>query len=838
MKNTMLTAESWTGDPVDPQVPTSARRFARRSSLVHPRQGKIPAIKRALAGFAAWALLGAAASASAGLVHRWSFNGTANDSVGTAHGTLFGTATISDGKLSLSGSSETNRMQATLGNALGPNKTLVAWCSLSSLTPNNAAGSPLSVLNASGSFDAIVYGERTGGQWMNGSEFWSRTPANNGGALETLAAPNEIMMAITYDSYATNKIKLYRNGVLYAEHNLGSGVSLEAGANVLIGPRDQTQWNDGYMNGAINEARIYNYALTDVEIQGLNTLGPDTLPVSFNITASAGTGGTISPDGVTAVAESTTPTYTITPGIGYDIADVVLDGTTSLGAVTTYTFAPVTAAHTIAATFVAVAPHTITASADTGGSISPDGAVSVAHRDSRTYTITPAIGYNIADVVLDGTTSLGAVTTYTFAPVTAAHTIAATFVAVAPHTITASADTGGSISPDGAVSVAHRDSQAFTITPDSGYLVADVVLDGTTSLGTVTTYTFANVQTDHTISATFVAKSLVHQWSFNDGTANDSVGTAHGTLFGNTLPAITGGKLVLNPGSDQNQYMKTSAFTGETLGKRTLVAWVALSNLDQPGGAGVLGIHPAGVDNFDSIVYGERVAKQWMNGSSLYYRTVANNGGALETSTDEVMMAIVYDSDNSIKLYRNGVRYDTGANQGTLVTRTAPIAVLGRRAEGTAEDLQGSINEARIYNYALTASEVAALYTQGPDTQPGGYAAWAADNGFDPDHPEAVGNDGLTNLMVYALALKTDGTNGSPGTLAGNVLSFTKRPEAVTNGDVTYAIEVSTDLGGTDPWHVTTTGVTEVAGPPATISIDLSALGGTWHFARLKVTQE
>ena len=44
MKNTILTSESWTGDPVNSQVPTSARRFARRSSLVHPPQGKIPAI--------------------------------------------------------------------------------------------------------------------------------------------------------------------------------------------------------------------------------------------------------------------------------------------------------------------------------------------------------------------------------------------------------------------------------------------------------------------------------------------------------------------------------------------------------------------------------------------------------------------------------------------------------------------------------------------------------------------------------------------------------------------------------------------------------------------------
>ena len=83
-----------------------------------------------------------------------------------------------------------------------------------------------------------------------------------------------------------------------------------------------------------------------------------------------------------------------------------------------------------------------------------------------------------------------------------------------------------------------------------------------------------------------------------------------------------------------------------------------------------------------------------------------------------------------------------------------------------------------------------------------------------------------------------DGTNGSPGTLTGNVLSFAKRAGAVTNNDVTYAIEVSTDIGANDAWHTPTTGVVQDPGPRATISIDLSTLGGSTQFARLKVTQK
>lgn len=115
----------------------------------------------------------------------------------------------------------------------------------------------------------------------------------------------------------------------------------------------------------------------------------------------------------------------------------------------------------------------------------------------------------------------------------------------------------------------------------------------------------------------------------------------------------------------------------------------------------------------------------------------------------------------------------------------------------------------------------------------GSYATWATSNGFDPDHPEAVGNDGLTNLMIYALNLNTDGTNGSPGTLTGNLLSFSKRAEAVTNGDVAYLIEESDDLGLTDPW---TEVLTYDTNDNSTISY-LLPTGKPASYARLRVTK-
>jgi hypothetical protein len=68
--------------------------------------------------------------------------------------------------------------------------------------------------------------------------------------------------------------------------------------------------------------------------------------------------------------------------------------------------------------------------------------------------------------------------------------------------ITASAGQGGTISPSGTVYVSTGSSQAFTITPNSRYMVSDVKVDGA-SVGKVNNYTFPNVQSNHTISATF-----------------------------------------------------------------------------------------------------------------------------------------------------------------------------------------------------------------------------------------------------------------------------------------------------------------------------------------------
>ena len=91
------------------------------------------------------------------------------------------------------------------------------------------------------------------------------------------------------------------------------------------------------------------------------------------------------------------------------------------------------------------------------------------------------------------------------------------------YTIEATAGAGGSISPSGSVSVREGADQTFTITPDKGYAVANVKIDGE-STGAVKSYTFENVSKAHAIEVIFVK-----------GTASASTGDSSNLLLWSAL---------------------------------------------------------------------------------------------------------------------------------------------------------------------------------------------------------------------------------------------------------------------------------------------------------------
>ncbi len=274
---------------------------------------------------------------------------------------------------------------------------------------------------------------------------------------------------------------------------------LDAGANVnnfIVGKLDGSTWT--YPSVSSRDAGTP----PSVTASGMTSMSQFQLgePAIYTIDASAGTGGTITPNGAVFVNGGDNQSFAIAANSCFTIADVLVDGV-SQGAISTYTFTNVTANHTIAASFAAAGPFTIAASAGAGGTITPSGNVSVACGASQVFDIAANDCFAIDNVQVDGV-SQGAISTYTFTNVTANHTIVASFVAQGPYTIATSTTGGGTITPSGSVSVACGANQTFTISNEPCFPLQDVLVDGAAQ-GPITTFTFTNVRANHTISATF-----------------------------------------------------------------------------------------------------------------------------------------------------------------------------------------------------------------------------------------------------------------------------------------------------------------------------------------------
>jgi type IV pilus assembly protein PilY1 len=196
--------------------------------------------------------------------------------------------------------------------------------------------------------------------------------------------------------------------------------------------------------------------------------------------------------------------------------------------------------------------HTITATAGANGSISPSGAVSVTDGLNQIFSITPNTGYNIQSLTVDGS-SVAVQASYTFSNVTADHTISAAFV-ITTNNITASFGANGSISPSGATAVNYGSSQTFTVTPNGGYRVNQVLVDGVTASLTNNAYAFSNVTGAHTISVTFA--QITHNVT--------STADAHGSITPSGVTAVADGGSQLYSVSVDNGYYVASFKVDET----------------------------------------------------------------------------------------------------------------------------------------------------------------------------------------------------------------------------------------------------------------------------------
>lgn len=193
------------------------------------------------------------------------------------------------------------------------------------------------------------------------------------------------------------------------------------------------------------------------------------------------------------------------------------------------------------------------------------------------------------------------------------------------------------------------------------------------------------------------------------------------------LTLVTALCLSLSPGFAADQ----------TLQDKTLVAWLCLRTLQQPGAAAISLMDG---EDFDAIVIGERQPGRWMAGSDFFRRTQpaedqTRNVPESAGSNTLVMVAAVYEGVQ-IRLYRNGELYATYQSEKPRSFPSTANVLLGLRYSGQMGEigfLDGEIEEARAFDRALTAQQIAALKPN-QQGEPAPLGWWTFENGSLLDH--------------------------------------------------------------------------------------------------------
>jgi hypothetical protein len=202
----------------------------------------------------------------------------------------------------------------------------------------------------------------------------------------------------------------------------------------------------------------------------------------------------------------------------------------------------------------------------------------------------------------------------------------------------------------------------------------------------------------------------IARWSF-EGDAGDSIGGT-ATILRNGAK-IERGRLIVD---GKGAFAVTSPLKMDVNAK-TLEVWVQLPTLDQGGGGSITLESNNGVI-FDSIVFAERQRKKWMPGSNGFTRTRDINGSDETDNNGLIHIAISYGSDGRVTTYRNALPYGE-----SYLTEKPPLFKAGesrilfgmRHTGGGNPFLRAEIEEARLYDHALSAAEVSASFSAGPN---------------------------------------------------------------------------------------------------------------------------
>lgn len=300
---------------------------------------------------------------------------------------------------------------------------------------------------------------------------------------------------------------------------------------------------------------------TGASVNSSTTIVTVSSTPSFTITVIQTVHGTISP-GTMSVILGGNQAFTISPDTGHYIADVLVDGL-SVGAVTSFNFVNVDADHSITAVFTEI-EYTLAVSEIGDGSIILSPLQATYHYgDLVQLTAVPTSGWRFSVWTGDLTDSINP---YTIT-IDGNKAVTAVFV-LNQFTISASAGTGGSINPSGTVIVDYGGGQTYSITPNVGYHIVDVLINGT-SLGPVSFCVVSDVTGDTEVSASFALDAVPIVASAGVGGSISPSGTVS-VAFGNDQS--------FNISSDLGYYIADVLVDGFSVGAVSSYTFVSVTS--------------------------------------------------------------------------------------------------------------------------------------------------------------------------------------------------------------------------------------------------------------------
>lgn len=495
----------------------------------------------------------------------------------------------------------------------------------------------------------------------------------------------------------------------------GSG-SFTAGQSCTLTATANTGY--AFSNWTENGAIVSPNASYTFTVSGSRTLVANFVQgINYSITLSSSPtiGGTTTGGGT--YASGVSRTVTAIPNTGYTFTNWT-EGGNVVSTTASYTF-NLSANRTLVANFSLIS-YAITASANPtiGGTVS--GGRNYNYGTNCTLTATANTGYAFSNWTENGTV-VSTNSSFSFT-VSAARTLVANFVQGTNYTITLISNPTAGGTTTGGGTYASGTPRTVTATPNSGYTFTNWTESGNV-VSTNASYTFT-VTSNRTLVANYnngQITGLVAYYPFN-GNANDESGNANnGTDLVGAVSFITGkyGQAVKFGGysTPGNIRVPNSTSLQFTTGA-SFVYWVRLDNaagMDGWGSLSANGNHCAFAKSHDRS--GISNGMGYTSKSKLYSGLGSSDGGGVGSKVQGISgytigswIHIAYSCSNtSSTLYVNGVQDSTTNTPLNFATSNTQDLYFGKFSDYW-YPLNGALDEFRIYNRPLNATEIQQLY--------------------------------------------------------------------------------------------------------------------------------